>query len=53
MRKNLAGILLLVWLCAAGMQAQVKPDDSMLVITNVNVVDVVNGSDPSRHDSGD
>jgi len=44
MRKNLAGILLLVCLWASGMLAQTKPDGSMLVITNVNVVNVVNGS---------
>ena len=44
MRKNLAGVLLLVGLCASGILAQTKPDDSTLIIADVNIVDVATGT---------
>jgi imidazolonepropionase-like amidohydrolase len=44
MRKNFAGVLLLVLFCASRILAQTKPDDSTLIIADVNVVDVVAGT---------
>ena len=51
--RKIVWCFLLVWLCTSGMDAQTKPDDSQLVITNVNVVDVAAGTVRPDMDGGD